>query len=226
MMLFTLSQHIKYLLHAHYYLGHGVHSPYTYRLFTHVLFEHCPYYSFPKIEAFANKTAGNAEPADRPKYARLLQRLAAFLHAKTLVEIGTTTGISTMYLAANDSHSKVLARPVATADKARLRENFSLLKFANIRLVDSEDQLLAESADADLIYVKCDNLLHWFESMSLSASKSAVFVFANIHSNAQAEADWQRIAAHSSVTLSLDLFRMGIVWFDTDLKKQHYIVKY
>lgn len=234
-MLFALRQHIAYLFRAHYRRGHHVHSPYTYRLFTHVLFEEHPYYSFPRIRHFEERTRpalGSRCATDKPKYTQILQRLAAFIAARTILELGTGRGITTMYLAANDSRSSVLTLPASTADVDRLADNFKLMGYANIRIADHPDLAAALNriGNVDMLLVRAsqgvDRIYDRFLTVLPYTGPRSVLIFDNIHATPALQDDWYRIVAHPATTLTLDLFRLGIVWLNHDLQKQHYIVKY
>ncbi|MCQ2344843.1 MAG: class I SAM-dependent methyltransferase [Paludibacteraceae bacterium] len=226
-LLFDIKVWLRYQLKAHYRRGHHVHSPYTYRLFRNVLFERWPYYSFNEIEKIRKNQAQNGEKSDNPKYTQLLQRLCATNNAKTIIEIGRTNGISTMYLASNNTHSTVYS----ISDK-KPTDVFIKTRYTNIHQCKAAElqRTIDKAESIDILYVRrscgfneIDNI---FDLCKPKSNDGSIFIFDDIHKDSQTEKKWENILESDNVTLSLDLYRVGLVWFKKDLKKQHYTVKY
>ena len=105
-----------------YRKGFGVHSPFVFNLITKVIEEKCSYYSFYDIELLRKqllfregeitypdrqnkgkrKTRSIGEivkrESIRPKHGALLFRLTNYFKSKNILQIGTTMGLSTLYL--------------------------------------------------------------------------------------------------------------------------------
>ena len=218
-------------------MGHHVHSPYTYALFTNVLFERWQYYSFERIENFRRKTSRILQscPSDQPKYAQLLQRLCATNNAKTILQLGTGSGITAMYLASNDTKSTVYTCNGKKENSRDNASNFRLMKCDNIRVLAGGEthgsaSLQAVVGNLDFLFVRPSQGFHdiqqYYERFKLLRNETSIFVFDRIHSTPDLETQWNKIYKSPEVTLSLDLYELGIVWFRSELKKQHYIVKY
>lgn len=230
--LFQTKSWLSYQLKAHYRHGHHVHSPYTYHLFTNVLFERWHYYSFARLEntrrRISPKTSSDRRfPADRPKYNQLLQRLCATNSATTIIEIGRTSGISTMYLASNDSRSTVFS----LSDDSPT-DLFRLSGYNNIQQLPSDrlPSILSQIDSLDMLVVKSvagtPDIYHIYNLARERQRDGSIFVFEGIHSSPERESQWNSILHSPDVTLSIDLFHLGIVWLRRELRKQHYIVKY
>lgn len=222
---FRIKAWLRYQLKAHYRGGHHVHSPYTYHLFTNVLFERWPYYSFAKIESIRRKMKLKESAADGAKYTQLLQRLCATNHAESIIEIGRTSGISTMYLAANDSRSRVYS-----ISDGMPSELFKTAGYRNIRQekIKVLEGILEHEEHVDMLLVKSGirGIDSIFERFSSKSREGSIFIFEGIHSDEEREKEWKRIQAADGITLSMDLYNIGIVWFRSELKRQHYTVKY
>ena len=127
-------KYVHYLLTAHNGKGHGVHSPFVFDFIIHVLNDKKKYDCYPKIESVRKQLLKNnntievedfgagsavipfknrmvkdiaASSLKKKKYAQLLFRVAKYYDSKTIVELGTSFGISTSYLASPNSNSKV-----------------------------------------------------------------------------------------------------------------------
>jgi len=59
------------------------------------------------------------------------------------------------------------------------------------------------------------------------AHNETILIFDDIHWSAQMEEAWEIIKQHNSVTLSIDLFFIGIVFLRKDFKvKQHFSLRF
>jgi hypothetical protein len=56
--------------------------------------------------------------------------------------------------------------------------------------------------------------------------KDTVLVIDAIYASVDREQAWQIIQNHPQVTATIDLFQFGIVFFNTDLYKKHYKMRY
>ncbi len=104
-----------------YRKGHGVHSPFAYNFIVNIIEENLPYYIFKDIEkrrtellknetivdflnlkgiskkkTVAEITSKETQPG---KYGALLFRLVNFLQCKSILQVGASTGIMTLYIA-------------------------------------------------------------------------------------------------------------------------------
>ena len=121
-LLFQIKSFLRYLLKARHRKGFGVHSPFVFHLLNYVIFEKLPFYAYVQIEQVRNillkdKTIveltdfgtgkkNESSVADiarksleTPKFGQLLFRLVNYFQPKNIIELGTSLGISTMYLA-------------------------------------------------------------------------------------------------------------------------------
>ncbi|MEJ7676870.1 MAG: hypothetical protein WKG06_03130 [Segetibacter sp.] len=59
------------------------------------------------------------------------------------------------------------------------------------------------------------------------AIESSVFIFDDIHWSKEMEEAWKYIQQHSAVTLTIDLFFIGIVFFRREQKvPQHFVIRF
>ncbi|MBP1665039.1 MAG: O-methyltransferase-like protein [Bacteroidetes bacterium] len=238
---------IRYLIHffeAKNTKGHGVHSPYLFRFTQNVIYDKNPFYIFPAIEKLrvqlrrderllhltdfgtGNHSASRVcdiakKSLKTPNRARLLFRTVHFIQAKTVLELGTSLGITTAYLASPNSD---LVAAVA-------RENFEKLGLKNIRQITGNidntlEPFLQENKTLDVVFFDANHrqeaVLRYFNLCVKHITRNSVFIVDDIHWSADMEDAWFSIQNHPEVQSSIDLFDCGMVFFDRYLPKKHF----
>ncbi|MCB0762650.1 MAG: class I SAM-dependent methyltransferase [Flavobacteriales bacterium] len=239
---------------------HGVHSPLVYDFIENVLDDTRVYYSFEEIEAMRKQLlnspdeitvmdygAGSrvmrgpvrpirkiARYALKPaRQARMLFRLVAWLRPKSILEIGTSLGITSLYLheAHPDAQFITLEGCPATAQQA---QSMFLNRGSRIELIEGEfDQTLPKALetlsqvefaflDGNHTYAATKS---YFEQIKPYLTPKSCVVLDDIHWSREMQNAWVEISHDSKVTLSLDLFHFGILFFDTGRDKEHFIIK-
>lgn len=81
----------------------------------------------------------------------------------------------------------------------------------------------------DLIYFDGNHTkeatLNYFERLLPTAHNNSVFVFDDIHWSAGMEAAWEEIKAHPQVTVSIDTYYLGLIFFRKEQAKQHFKIR-
>ena len=253
----------KYWWQASNGKGHGIHSPFVFEFVIKVLNNHRSCDCYEPIEAlrqklFKDKTvmtiddfgAGSRTAAQKErtvssiahaalkpkKYAQLLHRIARFYGCQTIVELGTSLGITTAYLASAPSAKKVVTLEGAAAVADWARKNFEALSLTNIeQVVGNFDQtflpLLQQLPSIDLLYIdgnhRHEPTLRYFEQAWAHLHEYSIVVFDDIHWSKEMEQAWQQVVADPRVTLSIDLFFIGVVFFRNEFKvKQHFSIRF
>jgi predicted O-methyltransferase YrrM len=247
-------KYVHYLLTAHNGKGHGVHSPFVFDFIIHVLNDKKKYDCYPKIESvreqllknnttievedfgagsavipFKNRIAKDiaASSLKKKKYAQLLFRIAKYYDAKTIVELGTSFGITTSYLASANVDSKVFTFEGAKNIAKIAKENFEKLQLKNIEMIEGDFEKTLPSIsnkieNIDLLFVdgnhRKEPTLEYFNFFLSKAGNNSIFIFDDIHWSQEMEEAWEIIKSHSAVTLSIDLFFIGLVFFSNDFK--------
>lgn len=169
------------------------------------------------------------------KYAQLLHRIAAYYHHNNIVELGTSFGVTAAYLAKSGAEMlNTFEGSEAIAEMAR--DNFKLLDLQNIRVIegnidDTLTDFLCTSAKIDMAFIDGNHrkvpTLRYFQELKPSCHKYSVLIFDDIHWSKEMEAAWTEIKNDSAVTLSIDLFFIGLVFFRNEFKiKQHFTIRF
>jgi predicted O-methyltransferase YrrM len=66
--------------------------------------------------------------------------------------------------------------------------------------------------------------LSYMEVLLPSITNETIWVFDDIHWSKDMEAAWEAIKNHPKVTVSLDLFCIGLVFFRTEQAKEHFVI--
>ena len=169
------------------------------------------------------------------KYSHLLFRLANHFQSENILEFGTSLGLTTLYLSLPRKDSKVITLEGSPEISEIARENFSRLKRNNIELLTGEfDKVLPLALQKlprlDLVYFdgnhKKEPTLSYFEKCLNHATENSLFIFDDIHWSQEMNDAWNIIKDNPSVTLTIDLFQLGLVFFRKGIIKQHFTLRF
>ena len=262
MNLFQIKSFIKYQLKAHYKKGYGLHSPFVFKLVRDIIYCQYPFYAFGRINQLRNKLAKSShlinvvdygagssvlggksrevsglvkQSSIRSKYGKLLFRIVNETNPESILELGTSIGISTVYLALTDKRRKVTTIEGCPETSQFAGELFDELRCDSIhritgRFNDVLPAFVAQQSKLDFVFFDGHHLkqatMDYFNICLSKAENDTVFVFDDIHWSKGMEEAWNAIYSHPQVTVSLDLFQLGIVFFRKECQKQHFIVRY
>ena len=167
------------------------------------------------------------------KKAFLLIRLIQYFKPSQLLEIGTSVGLATsaMSLANKKGMITTLEGCQQTANVASTL--FKKFEFSNISQVIGkfEDTLseLSKKNHFDFIYFDGNHsikaTLNYFEICLKTATNNSVFIFDDINYSDEMQNAWKTIIENPKVTVSIDTFFWGIVFFRTEQVKQHFTIR-
>ncbi len=176
------------------------------------------------------KTAGIPE-----KYGKLLYRLVKHLQPKTMLELGTSFGLGTMYLSSPDRSATMhtIEGCPSTAQLAQL--NCMALDLDNVQVHNGPFKnvlpTVLKSIDRlDLAFIDGDHkgisTWEYFEQCYAKAHNDSCFIFDDINWSSDMWNCWQRIANDPRVTVAVDLYRMGFVFFRKEQAKEYFTLWY
>lgn len=248
----------------HYYAAknrYGVHSPYVYKLLTNCIDDKTRYPEYKIWENFRKQLMSNhqfLEVDDRgagskvfdsgqrrvkdmarvagssKRKAKLLFRLARYLQAKNILELGTHLGLGTMALALADKNAKVTT---VDADKNLMlftRKQFKRHKINNVKWVPgSFDEVLPEltlNKKYDLIFLDGDHrgdaTLKYVEMLKPAMHEETLLVLDDIHWSEDMEKAWMQLIKDDFFHVSLDLFFVGLLVPRPVQQKEHFIIRF
>jgi predicted O-methyltransferase YrrM len=241
--------------------GHGIHSPMVYDFSRSVLGNKNNYEQPNEVEWFRNwqiDSSISVGPSDygagsrlmkkseklgaviknssvSPKVGAFLYRLAKWSGSKNILELGTSVGVSAMYLASANPDAAVITLE-GDWQRAELAHNsFDLFNFNNIKLIEGDfEQGLNESLNLfptlDLVFFdgnhKAEPTLRYFKQCLKKINGNTIFVFDDIRWSREMYKAWKVISEHQSVSVSVDLFHQGVVFFRKGITKQHFKINF
>lgn len=173
--------------------------------------------------------------AKKAKYGRLLFNICAYFNPKNGLELGTSLGISTLYQALG-AKEMVLYTLEGCPNTAKIAQaNFEKANISSIKLITGSFEqtltpLLEQLDSLDYVFFdgnhKKEPTLRYFHSCLQKKHNDSVFIFDDIHWSEEMEEAWEEIKNHPEVTVTLDLFMVGIVFFRKEQPKEHFSIRY
>jgi predicted O-methyltransferase YrrM len=256
-------KYIHYYLTAHNGKGHGMHSPFVFEMITRVLNDRSREPVYKELEGLrtsllrdpteivvqdygagsrlgatkTRKISSIAKAALKPpKFAELLYRIVKYYQPETILELGTSLGITTSYLAKANPEAKIITIEGSDAIAGVARANFEKLGIGNIRQVKGNfDEVLphalCELSPVGLAYVDGNHLyaptINYFHQILEHTANDSILIFDDIHWSREMEQAWRHIQRHHTVTTTIDLFFIGIVLIRNEFKeRQHFTIRF
>jgi predicted O-methyltransferase YrrM len=256
-------KYLRHYLTASSGRGHGVHSPFVFDLITKVINDKQYYPEYDQIENLRQELrkdttsltiedfgAGSSfdktdqrtvasiakNAAKTKKLGQLLFRMVKRYQPAMILELGTSLGLTTSYLAAANSLAKVVTLEGAPAVATMAESNFKLLNLSNIQLVKGnfDDTLMPtiqKIPSTDFVFIdgnhQQDPTEKYFRQLLSKTHNDSILIFDDIHWSRGMESAWDTIRKHPSVRCSIDLFFIGIVLFRQEFReKQHFVLRF
>lgn len=169
-----------------------------------------------------------------PKRAELLFRVTNYFQPKNILEIGTSLGLASSALALGNKNSYLLSLE-GCPNTLSVAENLFNDQFSNFNFefLNAEfSDFLKNSAnicDWNLIYFDGNHskkaTLTYFELLLQTIDNDSVWIFDDIHWSSDMEEAWEIIKKHPKVTVTIDTFQWGFVFFRREQKKEHFVIR-
>jgi Predicted O-methyltransferase len=210
-------KYLHYYIKASNGKGHGIHSPFVFDFVMHVLNDRKKYKCYEVIEPLRNKLlhnntiinvedfgAGSAlipfkkrkinaiakSSLKNKKFAQLLFRIVNYYKPSGIIELGTSLGITTCYLACGNANAEVFTFEGSEEIGKIAKEIFSEAALQNAHLIQGNfDKTFLPALDKiekiDFAFVdgnhrKKATLSYFFNLLKKSTSNS-IFIFDDIH---------------------------------------------
>lgn len=255
-------KYLNYKLLSRHRNGHGIHSPFVFDLVTRVFRNQIDAGIVNNIEQIRKKLindtreievldlgAGSVRsdnykrsisgitrysPVTR-KYGKLLSKLAAEFGNNSILELGTSVGISAMYLASARPDVPVYTIEGSKEIADIAKQNFLDSGLGNIRLMvgsfdDVLPELIKEGVKPGLVFIDGNHrkipVIKYFNMIAGISDSSAVIVVDDINYSQEMHDAWNELKLNPEVTASIDIYRMGILFFRRGITRNHYIIRY
>jgi predicted O-methyltransferase YrrM len=256
-------KYLRYLLSASNGKGHGIHSPFIFHFITKVLNDKKQYSEYETVEVLRKEMlkdetvlniqdfgAGSsitktnqrtvssiAKNAAKPKkFGQLLFRMIKAYQPETILELGTSLGITTSYLSLAKPDARLITMEGANEVAAVAGKNFKEAGLNNISIVQGNFDNTLSTAIAQLSSVhfafvdgnhRQQPTENYFHQLLSKINNDSILIFDDIHWSKEMEAAWETIKDHPSVRCSVDLFFIGIVFFRKEFyEKEHFVIRF
>ena len=254
---------LKYYLAASNGKGHGMHSPFVFDFIIKVLNDKTVYPEYERVEELRNKLlndstvlevddlgAGSstgktnkrtissiARNAAKPKkFGQLFFRIVKYYQPSTILELGTSLGITTSYLSTAKPGARLTTMEGSKEIAGMSRQNFRTLELKNVELIEGnfDDTLLSVVrglSSVDFAFIdgnhRQEPTERYFKELLAKTNNNSILVFDDIHWSSEMEAAWETIKNDAAVSCSIDLFFFGIVFFRKEFKeRQHFVIRF
>ncbi len=257
-MLFQLKSYLFFLLKSKN--KHGLHSPFVYHLATRCFYDKTKKGWYEKLLSYRNsllKTtsiitiedfgAGSKSLQSNQrkvshiaknagitnKRAQLLGRFSNYLKATTILEIGTSVGLSTASMSLGNPTSTIISLEGCKNTATIAKEHFEKFNLKNIKIIIGNFEktlpLAIANTTFDLVFFDGNHqkqpTIDYFEQCLSHINNNSVFIFDDIYWSKGMQEAWQYIKNHSKVTVSIDTFHWGIVFFRKEQEKEHFVIR-
>ena len=174
-----------------------------------------------------------------PKNAELLFRIVSYFQPKSILEIGTSLGLATSALSLGNSNAKIItlegcpntqkqAQVQLQSRSFETNSNFQNIEFINTEFSSYFKTLNLSPVTHHLIYFDGNHskkaTLDYFEALLPTISNDSVWIFDDIHWSTDMEEAWEIIKIHPKISVTIDTFQWGIVFFRAEQEKEHFII--
>jgi predicted O-methyltransferase YrrM len=252
-------KYAHYYLTAANSKGHGMHSPFVFDFIEQVLNNKSHYQPPQAIEEVRKKLlrdrtildiqdlgAGSRTSASKKrtiqelaatavkphKFGHFFYRLVRHYQPGIILELGTSLGLTTAYLAAANPSAKVITIEGSEAIYHAALKNFQALGLQNIKALHGNfDEVLPRVLDSldrvDLAYIdgnhRYEPTLHYFHRLLNNVNSHSMLVFDDIHWSREMEEAWNVVKRHPDVYCTVDLFFLGLVFFRKEFKEKLHV---
>jgi predicted O-methyltransferase YrrM len=243
--------------------GHGMHSPFVFEFITKILNDKTVYPAYEKVEALRNQLlndnrileiedfgAGSAldkkskrsissitkNAAKAKKFGQLLFRMVKHYQPATILELGTSLGITTSYLSLARQEARLITMEGSNELANVAKQNFKALELKNVELIegnfdDTLSSVVRGPSTIDFSFIdgnhRQEPTERYFKELLAKTNNDSILVFDDIHWSAEMEAAWETIKNNAAATCSIDLFFIGIVFFRKEFKeKQDFVIRF
>ena len=175
------------------------------------------------------KTAGISA-----KRAQLLFRISNYFQPENILELGTSLGLATSALALGNKNAQIITLEGCPNTASQCQLQLQKFRINNVACVITEFSGYLTSHNPqltthNLIYFDGNHskeaTLAYFDLLLPTITNDSVWIFDDIHWSAEMEIAWEAIKKHPKVSVTIDTFQWGLVFFRREQPKEHFIIR-
>jgi len=253
--------YFKFLFTSFSKKGFGIHSPFIYNFVNEIINKKIEAKDLNKIENLRTKLLKTKEvievedfgagsklmtsnfrkisdivrfSATNKKYGELIYKIIKYFEPKNIIELGTSLGIGTLYMALANKNSIIHtiegSKNVCEFAQKNIKEfDCKNIIFYNNKFDDILPSILKQMQTVDLIFIDGNHqkeaTLKYFEIIVPFCNNETILIFDDISWSKDMQTAWQTIICDDRVVASIDLFFWGIVFFRKEMKQQCFKIR-
>ena len=249
-MSYRFAKKIGYLLKSRHRRGHGIHSPFLFRLITEVIENKGSFSAYPALTSARENVEDMLRILDMnsfqkeddssekhrsihfkrlhllpDRFDRLLLRLVNDFRPRDISFYGSTFGVSVLALALADSRIRVNAQVENSHYRSFCRRLVEVFELGNVDLTGA-----GKVTATDFVVVQyplnpgcCDRIVNDILTVD---DYDGVVVLCGIHFSPAMQEVWLRQCENKVVRISLDLFDIGILMCKKGLQKEDFVLRF
>ena len=259
---YRLTGAFKYCVNSRHRKGHGIHSPFVFDFVNTVLRKDIPHEVMEIISGVRKRMAESNEllrvkdlgagskhtstslrrlsvisrrSSVRNRYGRVLHNIAFKYDGKNILELGTSVGISTLFIAMGAPSSRIISIEGCKQLAEVARRNIINCDIDNIDIItgDFDTQLgvlIKRGFTPSMVFIdgnhRKEPLLRYFTLLKELLDPDSVIIFDDINYSYEMNEAWNEIKSDLQVSVSIDIFQMGFIFFRKGMVKQDFVIRY
>lgn len=171
--------------------------------------------------------------ARRRRSGLLLLRLCQHLQPQAVLELGTNLGFSALYQCAGlPATTRFITVEGSHSLAVLARQHLAQLGHTQVQVWHTTfEAALASHELGRLDYVLLDGhhtydaSLHYFGAVLPRLNPGAVFILDDIYWSPGMALAWRQLCAHPAVSLSIDIYEMGLLFVGRPQARQHFVLR-
>lgn len=205
--------------------GYGVHSPFAFNLITSVVYEKAPFYAYRELDKVRKSFLLKGKSKNQRKVDRLLFRLVNEMQPQNVLEIGTRSGLSALYLSAAKRNASVVTLDIDDVAAKTFFSDYKRIEYHTGNLAQLISSYLSTVSIIDFVHFntgKPEDM--YFEQILSKTGVHSLLVIEGISDSKDMKEWWNKLIADERTGITFDLYDLGLMFFDKTKIKQHYIV--
>ena len=166
------------------------------------------------------------------KNTKLLYRVAKYFDFKKTLELGTSLGMGTYALSLANPKAKITTIEGCPNTSAFAKSQLENQDIANVEFMEGNfEDIIPKLKDENYDFIFFDGhhnkeaTIKYFESLLPKIHNETVFVFDDIYWSKGMTEAWEYIKNHKLVTVTVDCFHLGFVFFRKEQAKEHFKIR-
>ena len=164
--------------------------------------------------------------------AKLMYRMVNYFNSSKILELGTSLGIATQAMHLGNPKADITSIEGCPNLSEFSKTNFEKHAYQNILVINKEFKLAIADLNSkpfDLIFFdgnhQKESTLQYFNALLTNIHNDSIFIFDDIYWSKKMTEAWEIIKQHPKVTVTIDTFFWGLVFFRKEQGKEHFKIR-